>query len=163
MSKKIERLFKLKLVLAFMQVLSIIGFIFCIIMIRSNLSFIKDAKFYIAEMMVVDSLHCTGGKRPENCSRFAEGIIKNEKKIVLLSLNSSYRKEVSKKDTLPVWNKKGKRQVIIRNEKDKFFPTKKYKKSNFKIISMGIFPIILLWIFKYKISKKIKQLKNETK
>lgn len=50
---------------------------------------------------------------------------------------------------------------MVQVKKDKVFPKEKYKKLNIKAIVFCILPIVLLWFFSYKTSRKIKQLKKE--
>jgi len=163
MNKKQRRLGQLRIVLTLLQAVSVIFFIFFLITIRSANSFVQDSKLFEKKLIRIDTIHSGGGRSAETATYSGHGELWGESKAFLIKVGSKLRDTVNVGDVIPVWARKGKNLVLIREVNQHKFPKEKYQKRIVNYIVFGIIPIILLWIFRYYVHKKVKQLEKQNK
>lgn len=163
MTKKHRRLGQLRIVLTVLQAISIILFIFFLITIYSAYNFITESHLYEKKMIRIDEIHSGGGSSGETVILSGHGELWGEPKAFLLRRGSVLRDTVKIGDVIPVWAIKRKELVTVREVNQDQFPKEKYQKRIVNYIIFGIIPIILLWVFRYRVHKKIKQLEKNNK
>ena len=163
MTKKQRRLGQLRIVLTILQAVSVIFFIFFLITIRSANSFVKDSKLFEKKMIRIDTVHTGGGRSGETKTYSGHGELWGEPKAFLIRVGSKLRDTVNVGDIIPVWARKGKNLVLVRDIERDQFPKEKYQRRIVNYIVFGIIPIILLWVFRYYVHKKVKQLEKQNK
>lgn len=131
-----------------------------LIWIWSNINTIRESDQYQKAVLVVDSLYTSGKGTGSSKTKFAVGFINNERKSVLLQSRTILRDTIVLGDSLLVWNIKGKGSILLRDKSEFKFDKNRYKYSNLKIILFGFIPIILLWVFRYLVSKKLSSIEN---
>jgi uncharacterized membrane protein len=163
MTKKQRRLGQLRIVLTLLQAVSVVLFIFFFITIYSAFNFINESEFYEKKMIKIDTIHSGGGRSGETEIYSGRGQLWDESKAFLIRRGSVLRDTFNIGDVIPVWAIKGKELVQVRDLNQDKFPKEKYQRRIVNYIVFGIIPIILLWVFRYYVHKKVKQLEKQNK
>ncbi|MEC3908215.1 hypothetical protein VOI54_14385 [Tamlana sp. 2201CG12-4] len=163
MMKK-KNLIRVQVVLITLQVISIFFLFWYGGKFYSYHNLLEYADRMESKEMVIDSFSTRS--RNAGYSATAHGYINQEKKSLSLGIIPRHQEKgigVSLGDTLLVWSAKGISGVKIRKSDEKEFNKKKYERSNRNTIIFVFIPIFIIWVFERIVTKKIKQLKNETK
>ena len=150
-----KKKFYIKAILIVLQIISIWLIFWYGIRFYSNYNLLQIADKLEPNVLIVDSFITTSANSSNSQDGFAIGYINNEKKYYLLNRNVRERKNIIVGDTLLVWSAENKTGVKLRSPGEREFNKKKYIKQNKNFIIYVFFPIIIFWILKIYIIRKI--------
>lgn len=159
----LKKLHKIKTGLSLLQFISVFVLMFLIVLIYAFSIYIYYSDSYKKENLIVSRLDIRenlGGSGDGNFDAYGSTETGKNKQYIV---DKALRKKIRTGDTLPVWSSKYRRDVVLRKYNEESFPKKRYYLYILNTFIFGVFPIILIWLYKIKINKQIKKLENEKK
>jgi hypothetical protein len=152
----LKKLDKIKTGISFLQFISVFVLMFLIVLIYAFSRYVYYSDSYKKENLIVYRLDIGITVSGPGANWFdAYGSTETGKNKVYNVVDKTMQKNIHVGDTVPVWSSKYRRDVILRKDNEENFPKKRYYLYILNTVIFGIFPIILIWLYKIKINKQI--------